>query len=194
MREIPLSQGKFALVDDEDFERINKFKWYASRKINDFYAVRNMLVSETKKSKLMHRHIIDVPEGLEIDHINGNGLDNRKENLRIVNHRMNAHNLHIEKSSRYTGVSKHKYPLDRQWQAKILLNGEKIFLGCFATEEEASVRYNEELHTIQSTDECVRCKLSERERVLCELLAYIHPDSRAGDVIKEKLKELRGDP
>jgi len=91
MQRIQLTQNQFALVDDEDFERINSLKWYASKQgtHEKFYAVRctdkkrKGFPREYKKF-WMHREIMNCPAGMYVDHINGDGLDNRKENLRIV--------------------------------------------------------------------------------------------------------------
>lgn len=87
MREIKLTQGKFALVDDEDYEKVNRHKWYYHK---EGYARRNSSRHDGKQKVLfMHNLIIDVPEGLYPDHRNGNGLDNRKENLRISTNAQN---------------------------------------------------------------------------------------------------------
>lgn len=134
MKQISLTQGKVALVDDEDYERLNRFKWYAQKARNTFYAFRML---GRGKMVLMHRDILNTPEGMVPDHIDGNGLNNQKSNIRIVTVRQNAQNLHIKKSSRYPGVS----PQNKAWRARIKINGLNIELGMFPTEEEAHEAY-----------------------------------------------------
>jgi len=87
-RRIPLTQGKYAIVDPENYERLNKYKWYASKGGSTFYAVRSAWDSINKKKRTikMHREIINPPYPLVVDHINRNGLDNRKANLILQRH------------------------------------------------------------------------------------------------------------
>lgn len=131
-KEIPLTQGKVALVDDEDYERLNQFKWFASKNGKTYYAIR-------KSKILMHRTIITPPSGFEIDHINGNGLDNRRENLRIVSHRENCQNKHIEKTSKFPGVTWNKQ--HKKWHAHVRILGKNRYLGSFDDEVEAAKAY-----------------------------------------------------
>ena len=90
-RRIPLTQGQYAIVDPEDYERLNKHKWYAIKGINTYYAGRNYRCPKTKKRLYikMHREVINPPDHLDVDHINRNGLDNRKANLRPVTRAQN---------------------------------------------------------------------------------------------------------
>lgn len=92
MKLIPLTQGMVAIVDDEDFPRISSVKWSVQKNCNTFYAKRNTPAINGKRQgiELMHRWVLNPPVGKEIDHINGNGLDNRKINLRAVTHRQNG--------------------------------------------------------------------------------------------------------
>lgn len=94
MKEIPLTQGKVALVDDEDFELLNQLNWYAYKnKTGNYYAVRNYSAEKGKrKIILMHREIMDAPKGIQVDHRNGDGLYNQKENLRLATHQQNSFN------------------------------------------------------------------------------------------------------
>jgi len=95
MKEIPLSQGLVALVDDEDFERVNQFKWCASKESRGtkFYAIRWQRINGKQTKIRMHRFILGLPPGKEckhyqsglvVDHVNGNSLDNRKRNLELI--------------------------------------------------------------------------------------------------------------
>lgn len=139
MKEIPLTQGKVALVDDEDFEYLNQWKWYALKTGNTYY-VRTAIYPKGEKGKQkliqMHRLIMKPPDHLEIDHINRNALDNQKHNLRFSTRRDNCCNTC--KNSKYIGVQKHR----NKYQAKINFNGNEYkFLGMFKTPEEAHNAY-----------------------------------------------------
>ncbi len=140
---IPLSQNKFAIVNDEDFEWLNQWKWYAlsgGYKLT-YYAVRHLPQNHSKHIH-MHRLILDAPSGKLVDHINGNGLDNRRENLRLVTGSLNQHNrikLNNNKTSKYKGVRWHKR--DKKWIAQIVFNGKQKYLGSFDSEFEASLKY-----------------------------------------------------
>jgi len=140
VKEIKLTQGKTALVDDEDFKELNKFRWHADKKGNTFYSIRNPSgVNGKSRTVYMHAVIVGTPTGMETDHINGDGLDNRRENLRVVSRRMNAQNRHIPKSSKYPGVSWHKK--SGEWQARIRIRGKTRHLGVFNDEEVAGIIY-----------------------------------------------------
>ena len=91
MKEIPLSQGKVALVDDEDYKYLNQWKWYAAKQGNDFYAFRNDYTVSPPKTVRMHREVL-VEDPRDIDHIDGNGLNNQKVNLRYCTHSQNHQN------------------------------------------------------------------------------------------------------
>lgn len=91
MKEIPLTQGYVALVDDGDYEELSQFNWYANVQSDGRVYARRMN-NRTKRQVSMHRQIAGVP-GLVIDHINGNGLDNRRDNLRGVSPAENAQNI-----------------------------------------------------------------------------------------------------
>jgi len=131
---IPLTRGKFTTVDDEDFDMLNKFKWYCQKGRNTFYAKR-----KPEKNDIFIHHILMNPGSGYIDHIDGNGLNNQKSNLRIVSKRQNAQNLHIIKTSKYPGVHWHKGNL--KWQAGIRINGKLNHLGIFESEKDAGDAY-----------------------------------------------------
>jgi hypothetical protein len=139
MKEIPLTQGKVALVDDDDYLELSRFKWYATKHSNSFYAARNL--SRNKRigpaHEYMHRRIIGFPVG--VDHIDGDGLNNQKSNLRPATQRENLQNLHIQKTSRFPGVRRDK--ASNKWRADIRINGKRKFLGNFESEEDAFMCY-----------------------------------------------------
>lgn len=140
MKKIPLTQGKFALVDDEDYEYLKRWKWYAHKDRNTFYAARQTPQGGGKQKMIqMHAEIIGRKEGFVTDHINGNGLDNRRGNLRHATNRQNGQNLHVEKSSKYPGVSWSKS--NTNWRATIRVRGKVKYLGGFVDELEAAQAY-----------------------------------------------------
>ena len=141
MKKIPLTRGKFALVDDEDYEWLNQWKWFYH---NQGYAVRNQWNPVTKKSTKisMHREIMKPSKGMIVHHINHNGLDNQRCNLRVCtaawhnqNSRPSKHN-----SSKYKGVSWDKRR--KKWKAYITHKGKRINLGCYIDEEDAARAYD----------------------------------------------------
>jgi len=151
MKTIELTQGKVALVDDEDFDELNQYKWYANKKGKAFYAMRYTRGGKLRTAILMHRAITNFPEGMDVDHINGDGLNNCRTNLRIVTRRQNMQNRHTPKSSIYPGVCWQK---DREkWQSLISINGKRKHLGHFDLEVEA---YNAYLKALEGISEmCV---------------------------------------
>jgi hypothetical protein len=141
MMPIQLSQGLNTIVDDEDFERLNQHKWCALKSSNTYYAVRTSHKIGCKNEIIyMHSVIIGTPKGSVTDHINGNGLDNRRVNLRVVTIRENKQNLHIKKSSKYPGVCWNKD--SKKWQANIRICGKKKHLGLFEDETAAARAYD----------------------------------------------------
>lgn len=142
MKTIPLTHGLEAIVDDEDYEELSKFKWYAVGHTGQEYAARYG-GHDSPQHIRMHRVLIRAPDGMQVDHINGNRLDNRKENLRLASQAQNSRNrgkFAIPTYSRYKGVSYHKR--DHVWQAEIKVDGKAIYLGSFTTEREAALAYN----------------------------------------------------
>ncbi len=147
MKEIRLTQGKVALVDDEDFERINLNKWCAHKdgKSGKFYAVRNAkMIRPLRKTIYMAREVINAPDGIGVDHIHfDDTLDNRKSNLRLATSAQNGWNRGkpANNTSGFKGVS--WFAQTRRWQAKIKLNGKSIGLGYFDSAESAARAYDE---------------------------------------------------
>lgn len=144
VKEIPLTQGKVALVDDEDYGLINKYKWFTRKTEYTCYAVRNSRVHETNKRRhiLMHRMIMKVNQAEMIDHKNHNGLDNTRSNLRITNRSGNSRNALKQKikSSVFKGVVWCRR--SNKWITQIRINGGNKFLGYFSNEELAAKTYD----------------------------------------------------
>lgn len=143
MKQIPLSQGKFALVDDEDYGLVAQYKWCAkSKPDNRWYAARIFTVNGKKQSILLHRFLMNPKPGEQVDHINGNGLDCRKSNLRIATHAQNRHNSRVTKRSR-SGLKGVWYTPSRHgWRSAIMANGKRISIGIFKSAYEAAKAYN----------------------------------------------------
>jgi hypothetical protein len=141
MKTIPLTRGHSAIVDDEDFAELSKLKWFTTRNGgNQLYARR------TRPTMSMHRIILKAQPGQQVDHINGNSLDNRRCNLRFANTSQNAANQQKRNgSSQFKGVAieSRTYRLKKRWRARIKLNGKRYQLGYFHTEEEAALAYNQ---------------------------------------------------
>lgn len=137
---IPLSQGQSAIVDDEDAWLL-QWTWYALKQPHTFYACRDVREDGRRRTIWMHRFINGTPAGSVTDHINGNGLDNRRANLRSVTHRQNMINnaRHAPRSPRYRGVSWHVS--NRCWIAQITVNRRNIYIGRFDTAEDARDAY-----------------------------------------------------
>lgn len=140
MIEIKLTQGKVALIDDEDFERLNQWKWFymKSSASRTGYAVG----SNNGATIRMHRLIMNAKKDEVLDHINGNGLDNCKHNLRFVTVAENQWNRHRKGfgTSKYVGVNWQSK--NKKWRAQIRHNGEKVYLGEFKNELDAVEAYD----------------------------------------------------
>lgn len=134
MKEIELTQGQVAIVDDDDFEDLSLYKWFAKKEGGIFYAARSY--GAKRNTMKMHIYIMKPVDGFVIDHINGNGLDNRKSNLRICSHAENMRNrkLHKDNSSGYKGVSKNK----GKYVARIM----QIYLGRYNNAIDAARAYD----------------------------------------------------
>lgn len=128
----------FVLVDDNNFEELSKYNWY----FNNGYAMRDVTKNKIKTTILMHRLISECPEGLFVDHINGNRLDNRRQNLRFCNYNQNTKNRkkQLGFSSIYKGVSWFKR--DKCWTAHITYNYKNFNLGYFYNELHAAMAYD----------------------------------------------------
>jgi hypothetical protein len=136
MKQIPLTQGKFALVDDEDYEWLMTWKWCTANCRNLVYA----RAYDNYGMFSMHRLLMLYPPSpYHIDHINHNGLDNRRVNLRVVTSRQNQHNRQYQGSSKYPGVYWNKR--DLAWYSHIRINGKLRHIGVFQSELNAGLAY-----------------------------------------------------
>lgn len=136
MKKITLTQGKFALVDDEDFDWLNKIKWCAVKHRDNFYV-------HNKNIRRMHRLIMGVEDkSILVDHIDLNGLNNQRSNLRLATISQNNRNTKSRKNStsKYLGVSIERS--SGKWKAQIGSNKIMKSLGRFKTEKEAARAYN----------------------------------------------------
>ena len=143
MKLISLTRGLSCLVDDQDYESMRKFKWYAAKDKRTYYAVRNIKKADGSHSRInMHREINQTPSGMDTDHINGDGLDNRRMNLRSCIHSENTHNqkCHRDGTSKFKGVSFWKRA--GKWIAQISSGGKKFYLGSFDDEVVAAKAYD----------------------------------------------------
>ena len=147
-REISISKGQITIVDDEWYPILSQYKWHCVGKpggTKPVYAARRISIEgyEHGRVVLMHYFILPRIPGLSIDHINGNGLDNRRENLRYASIAENNCNTKRRRDgqSKYKGVTRGKVP--GTWRANIYLDGRQTSLGVFNTEEEAAAAYNE---------------------------------------------------
>lgn len=140
-KEILITKGQKALVDDELFDELMKFHWHTSKGNGGFYAARRI----GSRIAFMHKLVINMDiKGVEVDHINGNTLDNRRSNLRPATRQENARNgkKHGSGSSQYKGVTwdanRHK------WRAQIrVVPGNTKYLGRYDDEKEAALAYNQ---------------------------------------------------
>ena len=142
-RMIKLTQKKFAIVDQGDYEDLMKYKWHAHKEKTNFYAARKGRASEPFNTLVMHRAIMNPPKDLCVDHINHNGLDNRRANLRLATSAQNNWNRSARKwrsSSKYKGVSWDKK--EKRWIVSIRCHGKIDFLGRFKNETEAARAYD----------------------------------------------------
>ena len=132
---IKTKKGEEILIDDEDYEMLNKFTWYIHQR---GYVCSHTSRKTGRKQIKMHRMITNCPDNMIVDHWNRNKLDNRRVNLRITNHQMNTANSKPQGNRKYKGVHKHH----NKWRALIGFNGKSIHLGLFDTPEQAAMAYN----------------------------------------------------
>jgi hypothetical protein len=136
---IALTQGKRALIDDSDFAAISKFKWHASKHCGIWYAARK---DEFGQKIFMHRQILSAPADRMVDHVDGDGLNNQRTNIRLATNSQNQMNRKRQKSSSgFRGVTFHKQC--GRWQAAIKCNGKSHYLGLYEVPEAAAEAYRQ---------------------------------------------------
>jgi hypothetical protein len=141
MKKIPLTQGFFALVDDEDFERVNIYKWTLQKGKRN-YAYRFDYSNRKRTKVFLHRFIMRTLPEMSVDHIDGDGLNNQKANMRNCNQQQNCFNQRPRQncSSKYKGVSWDKNT--QKWSSYIHFNREKKNLGSFDSDIAAARAYD----------------------------------------------------
>lgn len=141
---IPLTQGKYAIVDTKDYDWLMQWKWRTNKiKRGSYAAAWTPMVNGKRKGLLMHRLVMRAGKGQMVDHRDGNGLNNYKGNLRFCNNSQNMQNQKVStcssKLSQYKGVSRRQ----GKWDAYIKNHGKHIHLGRFVLEIDAARAYNE---------------------------------------------------
>lgn len=145
VKEIKLTRGKTALVDDEDFEKLNQYEWHVQyhKKTKKYYAVRTATIYGKRCNTQMHRFILGlIDPKVQGDHLDGNGLNNQRENLRVATNQQNSFNMkkRLSCSSQYKGVCWNKF--HQKWHSKIMVNRKIENLGYFDDEIKAAIAYN----------------------------------------------------
>lgn len=138
MKEIELTQGQVAIVDDEDYEYLSSWKWYARKRRNTYYALTS--IYKPRKTLFMHRVILRATDGFMVDHKNGNGLDNRKENIRLCTNAQNQHNRFFRKGKfGYKGICE---VAPGRYQAKAVYLGRNFTTKYYKSAKEAAYAYD----------------------------------------------------
>jgi len=165
-KRISLTKGKVVIIDNEDYEWLNQWKWCyveASRGTSDGYAYRGVWQNGKNKAILMHRLIMDVPDDLQVDHIDGNGLNNRRSNLRLATASQQAANRNRWKSPRpFRGVR--WVAKKKKWRAEISVDGKSQHIGYFHDPILAALAYDE--RAIERFGEFARPNFSDKEKAI----------------------------
>jgi hypothetical protein len=144
MKTIVISNGSTVLVDDKDFEALSQYKWTAHVNRTTCYAIRRQRISEDRPGSIvyMHRQIMCPMEGMVVDHINKDGLDNRRENLRICSQTENLRNQRprSNKRSKFKGVSWNEN--DMAYHSRLQFGGRGVWLGMYKSEVDAAKAYD----------------------------------------------------
>ncbi len=169
MKEIILTKGQLAYVDDEDYEYITSFgNWYSGER----YAQRHIIGAEPRKVYLMHREIwkryFTLNNNEKIDHRDGNGFNNCKSNLRIANSQQNMFNSRLGKRNKrtgYKGVSIDNRNENPRFQALMRINGKLKHIAMFKTAREAAIAYDLYAQKIQGEYSCPNIKNATEEEI-----------------------------
>lgn len=141
MKEIPLTRGYVVLVDDEDYEVVSKWNWYVNLSKNGriCYANRQYRYQGKQVMVAMHRQIMNAPKGRHVDHVDGDGLNNQKINLRFCSHRQNCSNQRKPEGRKgYKGV----YKKGRKWTVGLTHKGAFHYLGLYTCRQAAAREYD----------------------------------------------------
>ena len=142
-RGFPPVQERFAIVDDDVYEWASKYKWRVGKwSGSTYYAIRSFNLGTKRKTGILHREIMNAPDGVHVDHINGNGLDCTRSNMRLCTQAENKRNRKINSNSKsgYKGACWNKSV--GKWQAHIQIDGKKIHLGLHDSAENAARAYD----------------------------------------------------
>ena len=141
---ITTSSGYEALIDDEDWDKIKDFAWHINKRGTNLYVVSSKFKNGKRENYKLHRLLLSAPPGMQVDHIDGNSLNNHKSNLRLCTNQQNTCNSKKSfagnPSSQYKGVC--FYKKHKKWKSQIMFNYKQINLGLFSTELEAAIAYN----------------------------------------------------
>jgi hypothetical protein len=143
MIEIPLAKGHVALIDDED-AHLAELKWYLAKNGRNLYAIRSITLPDGRPGTItLHRMVMPLPKGMHVDHIDGNGLDCRRQNLRAATHKQNLRGRKLNRNNKsgYKGVFRPKGCA--RWYARIVVDGRQIPLGTYGTAEDAARAYDD---------------------------------------------------
>jgi hypothetical protein len=141
MKQIPLTQGQFAIVDNEDYVRVNCYNWHARwcPETKSFYAVRNLVVNEKRTTQQMHRLILylESKDKRQVDHVNHDTLDNRRENIHAVTCRSNHHNRKNQSKLGFC-IKYDKRNPNNPFVVQVHIMGRCVHVGCYHTIQEAT--------------------------------------------------------
>ncbi len=139
---IELTKSQYAVVDDEDYKVLSEFNWYAQvdRKSGKYTACRGTNKNRQHKKIIMHRVIMDCPNGLQVDHINQDTLDNRRCNLRICTQTENNRNRKRFNPDKPKGCYQNQYGT---WTVRISVDNKDIVIGNFKTKDDAEMAYKD---------------------------------------------------
>jgi hypothetical protein len=137
-RLIPLTRGKFAIVDEADYERVAAFKWTALHPSRtNWYGFRYEGPRDARKGIYLHRFILDAPAGVLVDHVNGDGLDCRRSNLRLCDATGNARNRRSNGSAKGYYVTRHG-----RFAVRLKVGNRQKYIGTFEREDDALAAYD----------------------------------------------------